>query len=155
MKTIKNNRLYRINIILIGVIFLFALNSAGCGKKGDPVYPGVVYPETVLNLTISMKEQVIELNWNVSDEDNRIKRIRILKSETKLDGDFCSDCPRNYSILTELSPKDPVVLRKADGGFCYRDSHIRKGFLYSYKVLVCTSSDVCSGESNRAELKYE
>lgn len=147
--------MYRIQSILIAVIFLLALNSAGCGKKGDPVYPGAVYPETVSDLTVSVKEQVMEICWNVSDEDTTIKRIRILRSETKLDGNFCSDCPRNYSILTELSPKDPMVFRKADGSFCYRDSHIRKGFLYSYRVSVCTSSGVCSEESDRAELKYE
>lgn len=155
MKAIEINRSCGGSIILVAVIFSLVFYIAGCGKKGDPVYPEVVYPAAVSDLTVSLEGKGIELSWNAPDKVSKIKLIKILKSEIRLDNNFCPTCPRNYSLITELSLKDPMISKRDDGGFGYRDNRIRKGFLYSYRVLLCTSSSVCSEESSRAELKYE
>jgi len=142
-------------IILVAVILALVFSVTGCGKKGDLVYPKVVYPDAVSDLTVNLKGEGIELGWNIPDKSGKIKRIKILKSEIRLDGDFCATCPRTFSLMDEFSSKDPLLSKRGDSEMGYRDREIRKGFLYSYRVLLCTSSDVCSEESNIAELRYE
>lgn len=155
MRAIEINRSCGRSIILVAVILALVFSIGGCGKKGDPVYPQVVYPATVSDLTVSLKGKGIELGWNVPDKSSKIKLIRILKSEIRLDDNFCATCPRTFSLMDEFSSKNPVLSKRGDNEMGYRDREIRTGFLYSYRVLLCTSSSVCSEESNIAELRYE
>jgi len=142
-------------VVLIALIPAFFFIITGCGKKGDPNYRGAVYPAPVSDLSVSLKGKGIELGWNVPDKSVVIRLVKILKGETKLDSDFCNTCPRNFYIMGEFSTKDPLLSKMNGIGYRYRDKDIREGFLYSYRVLLCTSSSVCSAESNLAEVKFE
>lgn len=151
----ESNRSYEGRIILCVLVVVLMFVVTGCGKKGDPVYPGVVYPAAVSDLSVELRDGGIELAWNFPGKGRDIARVRILKSEVALDGNFCATCPRSFSLMDEFSPADPLLSKRREGSMGYRDGEIRKGFLYSYRVQVCASPDVCSEESNVAEVRYE
>lgn len=150
-----DNRPYYRRIILITLIPVLFFTIAGCGKKGDPIYSDVVYPAPVSDLSAGLKGKGVELNWSVPGKSGDIKLVKILKGETKLDRNFCDTCPRNFFIMGEFSTKDGLLSKRDDAEMGFRDRDIREGFLYSYRVLLCTSSSVCSEESNLAEIKFE
>jgi len=146
---IKRNRLW----IVFGVAaFSLALLCAGCGKKADPRYPDVGYPGEVSDLKVSIDDGKAVLEWSVPGEWGRTGHVRIFRSALKTNGADCPNCPRVYAIVEYLPLGDLPLSEK--GRFRYLDRNIRKGFSYSYRVVICSSSGMCGGESNTAEIGY-
>ncbi|MDO9514492.1 MAG: hypothetical protein Q7J01_00130 [Syntrophales bacterium] len=127
-----------------------ALLCAGCGKKADPRYPHNSYPEKVTNLEVSIDGGSAVLDWGAPGEWDRAGHVRIFRSALKTNGSDCPTCPRIYAILEYLPLRD--VRSKGEGRFRYVDRNIRRGFLYSYRLVICTSSGRCGEESNTEEI---
>ncbi|MBW2544335.1 MAG: hypothetical protein JRD43_02445 [Deltaproteobacteria bacterium] len=139
--------------ILIVAAFFLSIFCAGCGKKADPRYPHVDYPGEISDLKVSIdKEGRAVLEWSVPVERGDAGHVKILKSALKTDGTDCPDCPRIYVITGYLPLRDLSLDEK--GRFMYLDRNIRRGFLYSYRVVICNSSGMCGGESNTAKVGY-
>ena len=126
----------------------------GCGKKADPRCPHISYPAAVSDLSVSSDEHGVTLRWSIPGKDADIDHIRILRSELDIDGGDCSGCPRDYSLIAKPSPGDPRLIREGKRKITYLDTGVKSGNLYSYKVLICNSSGVCSAGSNIAEIKF-
>jgi len=142
-------------VVLCALMLVLVFSVMSCGKKGDPIYPRVVYPDAVSDLGVTLRDGGMELAWTLPTEGGEIARVRIFKSEVSLGGTFCATCPRTYTLAGEFSYADPILSKQGDGTMGYRDGEIRTGHLYSYRVQLCTSPDVCSEESNVAEARYE
>lgn len=144
---IQRNRGWR---FLISAILFMALLCAGCGKKADPRYPHASYPEKVSDLAVSVDGGKAILEWGIPGEWDRAGEARIFRSALQKGGSDCPNCPRIYAIVKYLPLRDA----RAEEGerFRYVDTTIRRGFSYSYRVVICTSSDICGEESNTVEI---
>ncbi|MBN2539232.1 MAG: hypothetical protein JXB09_04215 [Deltaproteobacteria bacterium] len=146
----KNDTVWAILMLLV---FSLSIISTGCGKKADPRYPDVDYPGEVsdLKVFIDTKDRAV-LEWSVPKELGYAGHVRILKSALKTESDDCPDCPRIYAIVGYLPLDD--LKQGAKGRFVYLDRNIRRGFLYSYRVILCNSSGMCGEQSNMATVRY-
>lgn len=151
-KRAKNAR-FGIGIVIV-TIAVSLVFLAGCGKKADPRCPAGIRPAAVADLDAVIKENTVELSWTIRGDkaDNSI--VRIVRSELEIEGDDCPACPRNYSRLAELSFQDTKLIWRGPQSVIYRDSNVKGGHRYSYKVLLCGPSGTCSKESNLAEIIF-
>ncbi len=127
-----------------------ALISAGCGKKADPRYRPDTLPEKISNLTVSVDDGKAILEWKIPAQRDRTGYFRVFRSALKADGGNCPGCPRIYAILDYLPLRG--ARSREEGNFRYVDGTIRGGFIYSYRLVLCTSSDTCGEQSNTAEV---
>ena len=148
---IKNNILHI--ALLITTVFSLVVFCLSCGKKADPLCPHISYPAAVSDLNAIIKEGNIELGWTVEEKDTDGLRLRISKSELETERDDCPGCPRRYLLIAKLSFRDPKLRWAGENRVTYLDTGVRGGYLYSYKILICNASGVCSNESNVAEVK--
>ncbi|MBW2630426.1 MAG: hypothetical protein JRC90_01455 [Deltaproteobacteria bacterium] len=144
----KRNNLWA---ILIMTAFFLSIFCSGCGKKADPRYLHVNYPETVSDLDVSIDKDGAVLKWSIPGERGHADHVRILKSALKADDNSCPHCPRIYVIVGYFPLRDLRLDEK--GRFVYLERNIRKGFLYSYRVVICDSTGMCGGESNTAQIE--
>ena len=140
----------RISIYCIVAISSLALLCVGCGKKGDPRYPEQRYPVKVEDLAVFSDGGKIILKWTIPGEWDRGGYARIFRSALKTNGGQCPDCPRIYTVLAYLPLRDT---RSEGETFTYVDPHVRPGFFYSYRLVVCTSSGNCGERSNTAAIE--
>ena len=140
----------RISIYCIMVICFLALLCAGCGKKGDPRYPKHRYPVKVDDLAVSSDAGTIVLKWTIPGQWDRGGYARIFRSALKTNGEKCPECPRIYTVLEYLPLRDT---RSEEETFTYVDPHVRPGFFYAYRVVICTSSGNCGERSNTAAIE--
>ncbi len=139
----------RISICCVIAISSLALLCVGCGKKGDPRYPDNSYPVKVEDLAISFDGEKAILEWSIPGRWDRAGYARIFRSALKAQGSSCPNCPRIYAILDYLPLRDVRSTEK--GIFRYVDRNIREGFLYSYRLVICSSSGRCGEQSNTAD----
>ena len=149
---IKNNILHV--ALLMATVFSLVVFCLSCGKKADPHCSYISYPAAVSDLNAIIKGGKIKLGWTVKGKDTDGLRLRILRSELKAEGDDCSGCPRRYFLIAKLSFRDPKLRWTGENQATYIDAGVRGGYLYSYKILICNASGVCSDESNVAEMKF-
>jgi hypothetical protein len=139
------------------IFVLAAVSVAGflvhCGKKGDPVLPHDKRPVVVSDLTVASDNGSIVLSWTIAGKKNDDAIFRILRSSLEIEGDECPGCPRTYYLIAECAFQDKTLVWKSDRVVSFRDDETRGGRLYSYKIVTCNASGICSDESNIAELK--
>lgn len=139
--------------VVVTAIFLSGFFMMNCGKKGDPVCPGIARPAVISDLTATMAEGEVELGWTITTNKTDTLSFRIFRSEMETQDADCPGCPRRYALMAELSSHDPRLRWGERTTVTCRDSTVRIGYLYSYTVIVCGPSDVCSDESNMAEIR--
>jgi hypothetical protein len=137
-----------VTIAVSGVFF------SGCGKKADPRCPASIRPAAVSDLSAVIRDNAVELNWTVKGNKEDDSVIRIVRSELNVEDGDCPGCPRLYNRLAELSFQDTKLIWSGRQNVTYRDSDVKGGHRYSYKVLLCGPSGTCSGESNLAEIRF-
>jgi hypothetical protein len=125
---------------------------AGCGKKGDPVPSKITTPKAVSDLKGMIVEGGIALGWNIAENSIDVAGFKIYRSELETGGNGCPGCPREYSLIADLSCRDPKLVRDGEKKIGYLDTSVKIGYLYSYKIVACNSSGYCGGESNIAEI---
>lgn len=148
---IKKNKLQI--VFLVTAVFFLTVFCLGCGKKGNPVPPEITTPAAVSDLSVRTAEEGIILGWSVPKSNTDVAGFKIYRSEMEIEGDSCPGCPREYSLIADLSCHDPKLGREGERDVSYLDSNVKTGCLYSYKVMTCNSSGYCSGEANIAEIK--
>ena len=126
-----------------------------CGKKADPVLPGVFLPGAVSEFRVQRIAEGISLTWVMPGEAGGVTRFRILRSELETGGAGCPGCPREYLLIDDLAPGARQLVREAGGMHRYNDFTVRPGRLYTYRVMVCYGSDVCSEARDSADIKFD
>ena len=139
------------------IILLAAVSVAGvlvhCGKKGDPVLPTAQRPGAISDLTAVSDNGSILLQWTISGKKTDDAIFKILRSSLEIEGDECPGCPRTYYLIAERKFQDKTLVWKSDRVVIFRDNETREGRLYTYKIVICDASGICSDESNIAEFK--
>jgi hypothetical protein len=125
----------------------------GCGKKGDPRPAGVPLPRAISDLRAKMVEAGVILRWSIPEVKGGIRNFKIQRSEFRTEGTACPDCPREYSIIADISTNDPVLTREEGNIVSYLDRRINTGHVYTYRIIVCDIDGLRSDPSNSEEIK--
>lgn len=143
-------------VLCVSLAFFLGLSLEGCGRKGDPIPPGMVPLPAVEDLKISAGAGGgIQLSWTMPKEETDISRIRILRSDLEIAGEECPGCPRQYGILAELSLRNARLQRAGAQGVRYIDDDVKRGWLYTYKIVLCDFFGSCGRDSRPVELKVK
>ncbi|HEX7534443.1 MAG TPA: hypothetical protein VF343_04225 [Syntrophales bacterium] len=137
--------------ILCSVLVLGGVLS-GCGKKGDPRPSGSAPPKAIADLKASLADYGVVLRWTIPEAKGGIEKYRIERSELLAKGATCPECPVEYAVVADLSANDPKLAKEGANVAIYLDSGIKAGYLYTYRVVACDSSGLCSQASNISEI---
>ena len=141
---------------LFAALLIFSLSHlSGCGKKANPLPPDVILPKGVSQLSVHRTGEGIGLAWTMPAEAAGVTGFRILRSELETAGGDCPGCPREYALLADLSPGARELVRESGGKYRYNDFMVKRGRLYSYRVVACHGSGICSDAPDSVELKYD
>jgi len=145
-------RIIRLLIILLCSGLVLGGVLYGCGKKADPRPSGVAAPKAVSDLKVSLADYGVILRWTIPDDKGGIQRYRIERSELRAKGTTCPDCPAEYAVVADISSNDPKLAKEGANVVIYLDSGVKAGYLYTYRVITCDLSGICSQASNIGEV---
>ena len=123
-----------------GIIFLFVLLLVvgGCGRKTMVVPPQSVVPKSVDDLSFSLTEKGIMLNWSFPQQTvhgetlSSIDNFELLRAEVPVE-DYCGGCPQPFgpsiTIQGGTLPDDGTGRQVR-----FDDTSLRPGHHYVYKV---------------------
>jgi hypothetical protein len=131
-------------MVLGGVLY-------GCGKKGDPRPSGVLPPNAISDLKASLADYGVVLRWTIPEAKGGIQKYKVERSELLAKGAACPECPRDYALVADLASNDPKLAKEGTNIAIYLDSGIKAGYLYTYRIVTCDLSGLCSQASNIAE----
>jgi hypothetical protein len=139
-------RRHRILCGVLGGVLSGVLFFAGCGKKGDPVPPRLMLPQSIAGLAADYVAEGILLGWSAPGPISGIDHFRIVRSETPAD-QACPGCPQEYRLLATPKVNDPALRRPGEGTFGYLDTAVTADRFYSYRVSACDSRGRCGEPS--------
>ena len=142
----------RLLFVLLFSFLLLIGGFAGCGKKADPRPINILPPKAISDLSAKAVEAGIMLRWTVPDPKGDIQNYKIQRSELSQEGLSCIDCPREFSIIADISSRDPLLKKAGENVVTYLDSRVRTNFIYTYRVIACDMSELCSEASNAEEV---
>jgi hypothetical protein len=145
-------RILRLLIILLCSGLVLGGVFYGCGKKADPRPSGVAPPKAISDLKASLSDYGVILRWTIPDAKSGIQKYRIERSELRAKGTTCPDCPAVYAVVADISSNDPKLAKEGENAVVYLDSGIKAGYLYTYRVIICDLSGICSQASNIGEV---
>ena len=145
-------RILRLLITLLCSVLVLGGVLCSCGKKGDPRPSGVVPPKAIADLKASLADYGVVLRWTIPEAKGGIQKYRIERSEILAKGTTCPDCPPEYAVVADLSSNDPKLAKEGANVAIYLDSGIKAGYLYTYRVVTCDLSGLCSQASNLGEV---
>jgi hypothetical protein len=149
----------RLPVILLILPLVFSL-LLGCGKKANPVAPGMSIPAPVSDLQAWAKGEGIYLRWSMPSrnvDNSRLEDLlgfQVFRSERSLDSSSCPDCP--LEPVGEIDVEYPRGTAQIDGNkVLWLDKTIRAPRQYSYFVLAYNLYKTPSPESNRITLFWD
>jgi hypothetical protein len=142
----------RLLFVLLSSFLLLIGGYAGCGKKADPRPSHVPPLKTISDLSAKAVASGVILRWSVPDAKGGIQNFKILRSELSSEGTSCIDCPRDFSIIADISSRDPQLTKVGENIVSYLDSRVRTNYIYSYRLIACDMSGICSEASDVAEV---
>ena len=141
-------RIFRLLVTLLCSGLVIGGVLCGCGLKGDPRPSGVAAPKAVSDLKASLADHGVVLRWSIPDAKGAIQKYRIERSELRAQGATCPDCPLEYAVVADITSNDPKLTKEGANVVTYLDSGIKGGYLYTYRVITCDMSGLCSQASN-------
>ena len=145
-------RIVRLLITILCSLLFIGGVLYGCGKKGDPRPSGVAAPKAVSDLKVNLADYGVILRWTIQDAKGAIQKYRIERSELRAQGATCPDCPLEYDVVADITSNDPKLTKEGANVVIYLDSGVKGGYLYTYRVIVCDLSGLCSQASNIGEV---
>jgi len=138
--------------VLISSFLLFMGGFAGCGKKADPKPFYASPPKTISDLSVKAADEGVVLRWTIPYAKEGIQNYKILRSELALEEPFCIDCPRESTVIADISSRDPLLVKVGENIVSYRDSRVKPNNIYTYRVIACDEFEVCGEASNIGEV---
>lgn len=145
-------RIFRVLMALLCSVLVIGGVLCGCGKKGDPRPSGVAPPNAISDLRATLGDYGVVLRWTIPEAKGGIQRYKIERSELLTKGAACPDCPLEYAVVADLVSNDRKLAKEAANVVLYLDSGIKAGYFYTYRVVTCDLSEICSQASNLGEV---
>lgn len=142
-------------LISILIIFLFLL--PGCGKKGPPAVPRQEQPPAVDDLRFSLNKDILTLTWTIPKGTEKLKSTPegfiVYRSKRPLSDSDCKNCPKLFMQIADIpiERKDSKALSKENVRY---NETMKKGFIYTYKVVFYTKNGAQSRDSNYINFKF-
>ncbi len=130
-------------------ICFILLGGIACGKKGPPVPPKAIVPQSVKDLKGEVIQERIRLSWTIPEGENL---FRLFKAIEPFAEEPCPDCPVRFTEKFDIDITDPKTVRIEGQQVTYWDS-IEPGNRYVYKVIVISEDGVESGDSNTVSVQ--
>jgi hypothetical protein len=147
---------------LIPLIIFLVFLLPGCGKKAPPVPPRQKPVPAVSDLKYGIDGNILTLTWTIPKEKEKTKSafngFIVYRSKRPISDSDCKNCPKLFQKVSDI-PADitPDITIDAPGyenkNIEYREE-IKKGFVYTYKVVLYAKSGAQSRDSNYVEFNY-
>jgi len=134
------------------VIIFCCFLLAACGKKGDPAVPHAIGPDAVKKLRAIARSGGIMLSWKPPAKNTDkaplldLESFKIYREEVAA-ADRCAKCPKNFQFFFEYAYKGPRGKVPERELFSYRDTAVKPGHVYSYKIQ-CLNERTMLGASS-------
>jgi len=150
--------LHRLLIALCAVLVFLML--FGCGRKGDPFLSDPIIPVKVRGLTTVARPGAINLQWqaprkNVNGADLLDLAGFYIYRARELAEDYCAACPRTYELLFDYEYDGPQGQRPKKSRYSYRDTAVRPGSVYAYRVHAYNASEASGQAAGPATVHYD
>ena len=130
------------------------LPLSGCGKKGNPLAPELVIPETIRNLTARQDKAGVALTWSRPERYVDGKALTDLTSFVIFRKDIppsCADCPVPFRPLTTVYVEDREKFVKQKQ-YRFIDDQAQAKMTYRYRVSSQLKDGSLSAPSNEVEI---
>ena len=125
----------------------------GCGKKAPPLPPRSNPVPPVTDLSHELQDARVFLTWSIPDDVKRGAfgegKSVLFRAETGLTDEPCPDCPLSFLRIAEL----PILHGESVPAPSYAEE-VRRGFRYTYKVVLYMDNGVVGGPSNLIQFDY-
>ncbi|MGZ6210475.1 MAG: hypothetical protein ACXWL9_10050 [Syntrophales bacterium] len=145
-------RIFRLLMAILCSALVLGGVLCGCGKKGDPQPSRSAPPKAISDLKARLADFGVVLQWTIPEAKGGIQKYRIERNELLAKGARCPECPREYAVVAEISANDPKLAKEGENTVLYLDAGIKAGYLYTYRVVTCDLSGLCSQASNIGEV---
>jgi len=136
------------SVLILSAVFLFQ----GCGLKADPSPRQFKPLKPLTDLKLWKNAGGIFIQWRVQEQDNRMTRFRVMRSEFGTDGESCPGCPPDEIKIADLAAGEARLVKVDANVFGYQDTTAKPGNTYRYRVTGCSGSGICSEASMPARL---
>ena len=153
-QSIGNREIRLIFIFCCLLSLAFGLPLSGCGKKGSPLAPELVIPETIRNLTARQDKTGVALTWSRPERYVDGKSLTDLTSFVIFRKDIspsCADCPVPYRPLTTVYVEDREKFVKQKQ-YRFIDDQAQAKMIYRYRVSSQLKDGSLSEPSNEVEI---
>lgn len=136
------------------LLLAFGLPLSGCGKKGNPLAPELVIPETIRNLTVRQDKAGVALTWSRPTQYLDGQAIKDLTSFVIFRKEIppsCADCPVPYRQLTTVYVEDQEKFIKQNQ-YRFVDEQVQSKATYRYRVSSQLIDGSLSEPSNEVEI---
>ncbi len=135
------------SLLLAGALLV----TAGCGYKTDPVPPQTVVPKAIDDLTYTIEDDGVTLNWSYPDEAvngkdlEEIMSFDVFRAEVSV-ADYCPTCPIPFTAPQRID--GGIIDEKTGSKGTHFSGMLRAGHKYFFKVRARTSRLAASADSN-------
>jgi hypothetical protein len=153
-QAIGNWKIRSIFIFYSLLLLALGLPLSGCGKKGPPLAPELVIPETIRNLTARQDKAGVALTWSRPERYVDGKSLTDLTSFVIFRKDIspsCADCPVAYRPLTTVDVEDREKFVKQKQ-YRFIDDQAQAKMIYRYRVSSQLKDGSLSEPSNEVEI---
>ena len=151
----RGNREIRSIFIFYCLLSLaLGLPLSGCGKKGNPLAPELVIPETIRNLTARQDKSGVALTWSRPERYVDGRALTDLTSFVIFRKDIspsCANCPVAYRPLTTVHVEDREKFVKQKQ-YRFIDDQAQAKMTYRYRVSSQLKDGSLSEPSNEVEI---
>jgi hypothetical protein len=143
-------------------VFLLALASVsllwmGCGKKGPPRPPRRQAPPAITDLSYTLSNEMLQLNWTVPTADahsaSHPAAFKVLRSKMSVKDANCENCPLRFDEIGDVAirPSESEGQSAEKIGFT---ETLEPGYRYTYKVIVYDKEGMTSPDSNEVKFSF-
>ncbi len=146
---ISLNRVKITGVFLFGAVFFL---MGGCGYKNEPVPPENVVPRAIEDLSFTVNDKEVRLNWTYPVKTisgtslSVIDSFELFRAEIPID-QYCGNCPIPFAEPLDIPggvPVDGEMRRRGS----YKSALLKSGHKYFFKVRSRTSWWASSNDSN-------
>lgn len=143
--------------LLVFPLCLFFLSIA-CGKKGPPVSLDRIVPKAITDLSSSVREGRVILQWSVPNKNTDGSDLVNLAGFKVLRGYYeeeCKGCPERLIPIAEVGLSSGENHWIEANRVFWVDTGLRPGGKYLYRVMAVNRRGHYSQGSNRVELQWD
>lgn len=119
----------------------------GCGLKADPAPSLIQSLKPLVDVKLQQEAGGILIRWRTQEQPRAMTRFKLIRSEVGTAGESCPGCPPDDARIADLVIGEAKLVMAEANVFGYRDTDIKPGRIYRYRVIGCDTTGFCSEPS--------